>query len=232
MIILLEYTIQGVKGLLKLKRSNVMKILTVRSCFIGGLFLLISGCASTSTSTIQVDSTSSAPGTSVTLRGEPQRLLGTPLEVGMPLPATILTDAFTMKKVDLSQARDKVMLISLVPSIDTKVCETQTHYLGEQGSRLPAAIERITISRDTPFAQKRFSDEAKLHNITFLSDYRDGSFGKATGLLIDDSMLLARAVIVVDEKGIVRYIQVVPELSHLPDMETAFSKAAELLNKK
>jgi thiol peroxidase len=124
------------------------------------------------------------------------------------------------------------LLISLVPSIDTKVCEAQTHYLGVEGARLPEGIERITISRDTPFAQKRFADEAKLNNITFLSDYRDGSFGRATGLLLDDLMLLSRSVIVVDGNGVVRYIQVVPELSHLPDLEAAFSKAESLLNGK
>jgi thiol peroxidase len=145
------------------------------------------------------------------------------------LPAAVLTDAYTMKKVDLSQLKGNILLISLVPSIDTKVCEVQTHNLGEQGTRLPSGITRITISRDTPFAQKRFAEEAKLSNITFLSDYRDGSFGRSTGLLLDDLMLLARSVIVVDRQGIVRYIQVVPELSHLPDLEAAYSTKAESL---
>ena len=209
-----------------------MKIATIQSILFGSLFILVSGGASAYALQIAVDSTSSVPGTSVALRGEPQKLLGTALEIGKPVPTTILTDAYTMKKVDLSQLKGKVLLISLVPSIDTKVCEAQTHYLGEQGGNLPADLVRVTVSRDTPFAQKRFSEEAKLHNITFLSDYRDGSFGKATGLLIDDSMLLARSVIVVDRLGIVRYIQVVPELSHLPDMETAFTKVRELLSEK
>jgi thiol peroxidase len=163
------------------------------------------------------------------MRGETQKLTGTALLVGEHLPSTVLTDAYTMKKVDLSQLKGNVLLISLVPSIDTKVCEVQTHSLSEQGARFPAGITRITISRDTPFAQKRFAEEAKLNNITFLSDYRDGSFGRATGLLLDDLMLLARSVIVVDSAGVVRYIQVVPELSHLPDMVTAYSKAESLL---
>jgi len=210
-----------------------MKIATIHSILFGSLFFLFSGGTSAAyASQIAVDSTSSVPGTSVTLKGEPQNLLGTALEIGKPLPTTILTDAHTMKKVDLSQFKGKVLLISLVPSIDTKVCEVQTHYLGERGTNLPADVVRVTISRDTPFAQKRFSEEAKLRNITFLSDYRDGAFGKATGLLIDDSRLLARSVIVVDRLGIVRYIQVVPELSHLPDMEAAFTKAKELLREK
>lgn len=196
----------------------------------GGLLLLLSGCASTNVAKIPVDSASSIPGTTVTMKGEPRQLTGTALHVGDHLPATVLTDAYTMKKVDLSQLKGNVLLISLVPSIDTKVCEAQTHNLGDLGPRLPSGITSITISRDTPFAQKRFAEEAKLNNITFLSDYRDGSFGRATGLLLDDIMLLARSVIIVDRQGIVRYIQVVPELTHLPDLETAFSKAQSLLN--
>jgi thioredoxin-dependent peroxiredoxin len=209
-----------------------MKTSLIRVAVAGSLLFILSGCASTGVSGITVDSTSSVPGTIVTIKGEPSQLIGTALHIGDQLPATVLTDAYTMKKVDLSQLKGNVLLISLVPSIDTKVCEAQTHYLGEQGARLPEGITRITISRDTPFAQKRFAEEAKLSNINFLSDYRDGSFGRATGLLLDDSMLLARSVIVADRMGIVRYIQVVPELSHLPDLEAAFAKAKALLNGK
>ena len=86
----------------------------------------------------------------------------------------------------------------------------------------------IVISRDTPFAQKRFAKEAKLTNIQYLSDYKQGDFGRSTGLLTEGLVLLARSVLLVDKQGIVRYIQVVPELSHLPDMEKAFEKAIEL----
>jgi|SRR5450631_626058 len=211
---------------------NRIGALTSNLLIAGCLLLFLSGCASTNVAKLPVDTTSSAPGTTVTMKGETRKLTGTALLVGEHLPSTVLTDAYTMKRVDLSQLKGDVLLISLVPSIDTKVCEAQTHYLGEQGARLPAGITRITISRDTPFAQKRFAEEARLNNITFLSDYRDGSFGRATGLLLDDLMLLARSVIVVDSMGVVRYIQVVPELSHLPDLETAFSKAESLLNSK
>jgi thiol peroxidase len=137
-----------------------------------------------------------------------------------------------MKRVDPGDLKGSILLLSIVPSIDTKVCEAQTHYLGEQGADLPSGILRVTISRDTPFAQKRFAGEAGLNNITYLSDYRDASFGRATGLLQEDSMLLARAVIIADRKGIVRYIQIVPELAHLPDMETAFAFARGLQDEK
>lgn len=206
-----------------------MKKSLVFTCLI--LFIL-SGCAKSSVNKMPVDIETSTPGGTVTLQGKTVRLAGTPLRVGNPLPATTLIDAFTMKKVDLSQLKGKVLILSLVPSLDTKVCEAQTHKLGEMGSRLPADITRITVSRDTPFAQKRFAEEAKLTGITYLSDYREGSFGRSTGLLQEESMLLARAVIVVDKEGVVRYIQVVPELSHLPDMETVFNKANTLFTAK
>jgi thiol peroxidase len=133
-----------------------------------------------------------------------------------------------MQEVDLSQERGRVLFLSIVPSIDTRVCEAQTHLLGEEGDKLPHVVQRITISRDTPFAQKRFAQEAKLTGIRYLSDYKEGDFGRSTGLLMDGFKLLARSVILVDKYGLVRYIQVVPEMTHLPDMEGAFRKAIEL----
>jgi thiol peroxidase len=135
----------------------------------------------------------------------------------------------TMKEVDLSQEKGKVLFLSVVPSLDTRVCDVQTHYLGEEGDRLPQGVQRITISRDTPFAQRRFAREAKLTDIRYLSDYKEGEFGRSTGLLMDGYKLLARSVILVDKHGIVRYIQVVPEMTHLPSMEGAFEKAIQLL---
>jgi thiol peroxidase len=134
----------------------------------------------------------------------------------------------TMKNVDPSKEQGSILLLSVVPSLDTPVCEEQTHYLGEKGDRLPRSVRRIVISRDTPFAQKRFAKEAKLTDLQYLSDYKQGDFGRSTGLLTDGLMLLARSVILVDKQGIVRYIQVVPEMTHLPDMDKAFEKAIEL----
>jgi thiol peroxidase len=138
----------------------------------------------------------------------------------------------TMKEVDLSQERGKVLFLNIVPSLDTPVCDAQTHYLGEEGDKLPDLIARVTISRDTPFAQKRFAKEAKLTDIRYLSDHREGEFGRSTGLLMDGLKLLARAVILVDTRGEVRYIQVVPEMTHMPDMEAAFLKATQLAKEK
>jgi len=190
------------------------------------IFLLL-GCASVKTK-LPMDQSSVEPGSSVTFRGEQLKLIGTPLSIGKPLPSAKLVDAMTMKEVDLSQERGSVLFLSIVVSVDTPVCEEQTHYLGDEGKKLPKEIKPITISRDTPFAQRRFAKESKLTEISYLSDYKEGDFGRATGILIDKMMLLARSVILVDKKGIVRYIQVVPEITHFPDMDRAFQKAMEL----
>jgi len=192
-----------------------------------GIFFFAAGCAATRPQ-IAMERGSTQPGGTVTRGGAVIKLLGTPVIPGQPLPAVKLVDAVTLKDVDLSREKGAVLFLSIVPSIDTKVCEEQTHYLGEEGEKLSREIRRITISRDTPFAQKRFAQEAKLTNLQYLSDYKEGEFGRATGLLMEGSMLLARSVVLVDKKGVVRYIQVVPEVTRLPDMEKAFRRAVEL----
>ena len=175
-----------------------------------------------------VDRESSVPGTQVSRKGEVRALTGSGLRVGQKLPETRLIDAATMQSVNLADNRGKVLFLSIVPSIDTRVCEEQTHFLGEQGDRLPPAVRRITVSRDTPFAQARFAEEARLKDIDYLSDYQEGEFGRSVGLLIESSRLLARAIILVDARGVVRYTQVVPDTTHLPDMEKAFAEAEKL----
>jgi thiol peroxidase len=191
------------------------------------IMFLIFSCT-TSHPKIPFDLASAQPGTQVDFRGKPIHLLGSPIFIGKPMPSVELVDDMDMNSVDLSKERDSVLLLSIVPSLDTPVCEAQTHYLGEKGEKLPKSVKRIVISRDTPFAQKRFAKEARLTNLQYLSDYKQGDFGRATGLLTEGLMLLARSVILVDKQGIVRYIQVVPEMTHLPDMDKAFEKAIEL----
>lgn len=200
-------------------------------CTVGLLLLLILGCASFRPKP-PVDRLSVQPGSAVQRGDKRFPLLGTPISKGDSLPSVRLLDAMTMQEVDLSQERGKVLFLNIVPSLDTPVCDAQTHYLGEEGDKLPDLVQRITISRDTIFAQKRFAKEAKLMDIRYLSDHREGEFGKSTGLLMDGLKLLARAVILVDMDGKVQYIQVVPEMTHMPDMETAFQKAIQLSKEK
>jgi thiol peroxidase len=204
-----------------------MLVKKISYIFMGIFMILIFGCTTTRPE-IQMDRASVTPGDQVNFKGKPLKLLGAPLTVGKFLPSVELVDGITMNSVDLSKERGAVLLLSIVPSLDTPVCEEQTHYLGEKGGMLPKDVKRIVISRDTPFAQKRFAKEAKLINLQYLSDYKQGDFGRSTGLLTEGLMLLARSVVLVDKQGIVRYIQVVPEMTHLPDMEKAFKKAMEL----
>lgn len=198
------------------------------------LSLLLAACAvlRPAPPEIPVDTGSVQPGETVTRGGKTTlQLLGSPLTVGQQLPSVKLVDT-SLKTIDPAAMQGEVLLLSVVPSLDTQVCERQTHLLGEAGSELPSGVRRITVSRDLPFAQKRFAEETGFKQILYLSDYQKSDFGRATGLLVDQIYLLARSVILVDRQGTVRYIQVVPELSHLPDMTTAFAKAAELAAEK
>jgi len=176
--------------------------------------------------TVPINKASVEPGTSVSRNGTKVLLEQGVLKLNGTLPAVALTDAnwqpYTFK------ADGKVKLVSIVPSLDTRVCEQQTHLLGEADG-LDRRIERVTVSRDLPAAQKRFALESNLNNIAYYSDYRAGAFGHAAGLLMRDSGLLARAVAVVDGQGKVRYLQVVPDIGNLPDMERAFEVANKLV---
>ena len=163
----------------------------------------------------------------ITLGGQPLTLTGEKLQTGKMFPTVLLPD-LGLNMVDLQSFKGKVTLLSVVPSLDTPTCDKQTHILSEENKGLDKIANLITISRDLPFAQKRFATKTKMKNITFLSDYRDAEFGKSTGLLIKENRLLARAIIILDSEGIVRYLEIVPELSKLPDMEKAMAFARSL----
>jgi len=188
-----------------------------------GLFLVSFAVVALAAASLQART-----GFNVTMGGKPLTLMGEPLEVGKPLPDVQLPD----RGLNMVNVRDgfkgKVTIVSIVPSIDTKVCEKQTHMLSEENGGLDEKARLVTISRDLPFAQKRFAHEAKIRNIDFLSDYRTGDFGKSSGLLIDENRLLARAVVVLDKDGVIQYMEVVPDLGQLPNMERAFEAARSL----
>jgi len=167
-------------------------------------------------------------GNTVAMKGSPLPLSGQAVKVGEPLPSAIVTGG-NLGPVDIATGNGKVRIISVVPSVDTPTCEAQTHQLSEKDRKLADKVEMVTISMDLPFAQQRFAKEAKIKNITFYSDYKSGEFGKNNGLMIDPLHLLARAVIVTDKNNIVRYIQVVPEVTELPDMAAAMDAARALL---
>ncbi len=175
-------------------------------------------------------STVAGEGHTVLFKGSPLMLSGMGIKVGDPLRDVKLaqTDLSLINIVD-TKGKGKVRIISVVPSLDTKVCEQQTHHLSEKNKGLDKMVELITVSIDTPFAQKRFAEEAKINNVTFLSDYRGADFGKTYGLLLKDPHILARAVMVVDAQNTVRYLQITPELAQLPDLDEAFQFAHKLI---
>ena len=167
-------------------------------------------------------------GNSILMKGNPLPLRGQALKVGEPLPSAMVTGG-NLGPVDIATGNGKVRIISVVPSVDTPTCEAQTHALSEKDRKLAEQVEMVTISMDLPFAQQRFAKEAKIKNVTFYSDYKTGEFGLNNGLMIDPLHLLARAVIVTDKNNVVRYLQIVPEVTELPDMAAAMKFAKTLL---
>jgi len=180
--------------------------------------------------TVADGSAISGEGQKVLFKGSPLVLSGTGIKVGDPLREVQLTQT-DLSPIDITdtKGKGKVRIISVVPSLDTPVCEQQTHYLSEKNKGLDKMVELVTVSVDTPFAQKRFAQEANIANVTFLSDYRDAEFGKTYGLYLKGPHILARTVMVVDANNTVRYIQVTPELTQLPDLDEAFAVAKSLI---
>jgi thiol peroxidase len=165
----------------------------------------------------------------VTMKGNPLTLVGNAAKVGQPAPdfEVIAND---MSSVKLSSFKGKVCIICSVPSLDTSVCDTETRRFNEEADKLGSDVVVLTISMDLPFAQKRWCGSAGIENVQTLSDHREASFGKAYGVLIKELRLLARAVFVVDADGIIRYTQIVKELTNEPDY-TAVLNAVKGLEK-
>ncbi|UCF00124.1 MAG: thiol peroxidase [Planctomycetota bacterium] len=164
----------------------------------------------------------------ITMKGTPLTLGGTAVEVGQQAPDFEVINN-ELSSVKLSAFREKVCIISSVPSLDTPVCDTQTRRFNEETKKLGNDVVVLTISMDLPFAQKRWCGAAGITNLQTLSDHRDAAFGNAFGVLIKDLRLLARAVFVIDREGIIRYIELVDELTHQPNYEAALQAAKELL---
>lgn len=161
----------------------------------------------------------------VAMKGKALTLVGNEVKVGEAAPDAELT-ANDLSAVKLSSFRGKVCIISSIPSLDTSVCDVMTRRFNQEAAALGDGVAVLTISMDLPFAQKRWCGAAGVENVQTLSDYREGSFGQAYGVLIKELRLLARAVFVVDKAGVVRYTQIVNELTNEPDYEAAAKACA------
>jgi thioredoxin-dependent peroxiredoxin len=162
---------------------------------------------------------------SVTFAGNAVTLLGTEVKVGDKAPNfTVLAN--DLSPVTLEDSKGSVRIISVVPSVDTGVCDAQTRRFNEEASKLES-VKILTISVDLPFAQGRWCAAAGIDKVQTLSDHRDLSFGEAFGVAIQELRLLARAVFVVDSNDTVTYAEYVSEVTEHPNYEAAIEAAKQ-----
>ena len=154
----------------------------------------------------------------ITMKGNPLTLIGPELKAGDLAPDAVLV-ANDLSEVSLSSFKGKKVILSVVPSLDTPVCDLQTKKFNQEALKLPD-VTVLTISKDLPFAQKRWCGAAGASAVKTLSDYR-GNFGETYGVLIKGLGLLARSVFVIDEKGKVTYTQLVKEVTSEPNYDEA-----------
>ncbi|MEK6455012.1 thiol peroxidase [Caldifermentibacillus hisashii] len=163
--------------------------------------------------------------TSVTFKGSPVTLVGNVVKVGDKAPNfTVLAN--DLSEVTLNDSEGHVRLISVVPSIDTGVCDAQTRRFNEEAASLPG-VKILTISCDLPFAQARWCAAAGIENVQVLSDHRDLSFGEAFGVVMKELRLLARSIFVVDSTGKITYKEIVNEVTNHPNYTAAIEAAKQ-----
>lgn len=158
----------------------------------------------------------------VTLQGKPQHTVGELPSVGSRAPDFTLTKT-DLSEVSLADFLGKKILLSIFPSVDTGTCATAMRRFNEECNAM-ANVTVLCASVDLPFAQKRFCAAENLANVIPGSSFRHPEFGKAYGVTLSEGPLagmMARAVVVIDEKGTVVYVQLVPEISAEPDYEKA-----------
>jgi thiol peroxidase len=164
----------------------------------------------------------------VTFKGNPMTLVGEEIKVGDRAPSFQVMDN-AMQPVKLDSFSGKVKIISSVPSLDTPVCDMETRRFNEEAGKLPDKVVVLTISMDLPFAQKRWCAAAGVEKVKTFSDYQNRSFGCAYGVLIKELKLLGRTVFIVDEQDVVRYVEIVPEITKEPDYERVLNAAKALI---
>ncbi|HOK45743.1 MAG TPA: thiol peroxidase [Bryobacteraceae bacterium] len=163
----------------------------------------------------------------VTSKGTPLTLVGPELKVGDKAPDFCCVDT-TLKTVTLADTGKRVRIFSVLPSLDTPVCDAQTKRFNEEAARVPG-VDIYTISADLPFAQQRYCTTYGIDNLRMLSDHRDTSFGQNYGTLIKELRIETRAIFVLDQDNVLRHVEYVKELSNHPDYESALAAAKSLI---
>jgi thiol peroxidase len=160
----------------------------------------------------------------VTLKGNPFTLVGPELEAGSPAPdfQALSTD---LTPVTLADTGNSIRVFSVVPSLDTPVCDQQTRRFNQEASGLGDGVVVLTVSADLPFAQKRWCGAAEADGVQTLSDHQEMSFATSYGTLVKELRLESRAIFVVDAGGRIRYAEYVKEIASHPDYEAALAAA-------
>jgi len=158
-----------------------------------------------------------------TLKGNPLTLVGPELKAGDQAPDFSLVDN-SLKPVTLKDTGNNVRIISVVPSLDTPVCDAQTKRFNEEAARLPG-VDIITVSMDLPFAQMRWCGAFGVDNVKMLSDHKEGSFGTSYGTLIKELRIESRAIFVLDRKNQIRHTEYVKEVADFPNYDAALTAA-------
>ncbi len=162
-----------------------------------------------------------------TMGGNVITLVGPELKVGERAPDFALrtTELF---QVTLADYRGKRKLVSVAPSLDTTICDLQTRRFNQEAGGLPGNVRVLSVSMDLPFALKRWSQSATGLSVDLLSDYLDASFGVSYGVLIKELRLLNRAVFIIDESDVLRYVEVVSENDNHPNYAAALEALKRL----
>jgi len=158
-----------------------------------------------------------------TLRGNPYTLIGPELKSGDTAPDFHTVDN-SLKPVTLKDTGNQVRIISVIPSLDTPVCDAQTKRFNEEAAKL-RNVSIITVSMDLPFAQKRWCGAFGVDNVKMLSDHVDGSFGSSYGTLIKELRIESRAIFVLDPENKIRHAEYVKEVADHPNYEAALTAA-------
>lgn len=157
----------------------------------------------------------------VTFAGNPVVLEGNEVKVGDKAPDFTCLNA-ELQPVKLSDYAGKKVIISVVPSVDTGVCAAQTRRFNEEADKNSDVVV-LTVSVDLPFALGRFCGAEGLESVVTVSDHRDLDFGLNYGFVMQGLRLLARGLVLVDENGVVQFVQYVPEVTDHPDYDAVLA---------
>ncbi len=159
--------------------------------------------------------------------GNAMTLVGSEIKVGDTAPDfTALTPELT--PLTLSSTKGQVRIISVVPSIDTSVCDMQTRWFNEEAAKIDG-LTVLSISVDLPFAIKKYCATKGIENIKTLSDHKNLDFGLKYGFVIEELRLLARGIVVIDRDDVVRHVEYVPNVSDHPDYAKVMTTVKEYL---